>query len=399
MLTCRDLFQLESFKEISLVAGRAGLDNKITWPYPRHTKVISPWVRGGEFILVSGYEYGVNDTELLELLDEAEMNNLSGILVEGGINFKKISQRVIDYADKLSVPLFFAPRVVSFLDICREMTNIILEATMYERYTSSLLKKLVESESISRKGTLLLVKEANVPINALYQVILFTAAPGQANKTAISSPTFDNLVHEIFNSVQKACSTVFHNANLKTIVYLGASSLAYLIYGKKQDDLIEILQHMKEIRTQHAQTQRNCRILLSSSSIVNDCTEISRAYQQSMYTSSLMCGGIVSETFYSFDDLGSYQLPFYIDDKNVLFDFRDRYLKKLIDNKQLLDTLRTYFAFSGNMMRTAEALFIHRNTLSYRLERIEALTEKNLSDPSVYQDFLNALMLMDIYPY
>ena len=112
-----------------------------------------------------------------------------------------------------------------------------------------------------------------------------------------------------------------------------------------------------------------------------------------------MCGGIVSETFYSFDDLGSYQLPFYIDDKNVLFDFRDRYLKKLIDNKQLLDTLRTYFAFSGNMMRTAEALFIHRNTLSYRLERIEALTEKNLSDPSVYQDFLNALMLMDIYPY
>lgn len=101
MLTCRGLFQLDSFKEISLVAGRAGLDNEISWPYPKHTKVVSPWVRGGEFILVSGYEYGVNDNELIQLLDEAEMNNLSGILVEGGINFKKISQLVIDYADKL----------------------------------------------------------------------------------------------------------------------------------------------------------------------------------------------------------------------------------------------------------------------------------------------------------
>lgn len=53
MLTCRGLFQLDSFKEISLVAGRAGLDNEISWPYPKHTKVVSPWVRGGEFILVA----------------------------------------------------------------------------------------------------------------------------------------------------------------------------------------------------------------------------------------------------------------------------------------------------------------------------------------------------------
>ena len=112
-----------------------------------------------------------------------------------------------------------------------------------------------------------------------------------------------------------------------------------------------------------------------------------------------MCGGVVTETVYSFEELGSYQLPFYIDDKSILFAFRDRYLKKFANNKQLLDTLRTYFAFSGNMMRTAEALFIHRNTLSYRLERIEALTGKKLSDPDTYRNFLNALMLMDIYPY
>lgn len=399
MLTCRGLFQLDSFKEISLVAGRAGLDNEISWPYPKHTKVVSPWVRGGEFILVSGYEYGVNDNELIQLLDEAEMNNLSGILVEGGINFKKISQLVIDYADKLGVPLFFAPRVVSFLDICQEMTNIILEGTLYERYASSLLKKLVASESLSRKETLLLVKEANVPTNGLYQVILFTASPVRDSEAATSAPAFEDLVHEIFNSIQKACSTVFHNLNQKTIVYPGSSSLAYLIYGETEEDLAQILEHMKDIRIQSTQAHRNCRILLSSSAIVTDCAEISRAYQQSMYTSSLMCGGVITETLYSFEDLGSYQLPFYIDDKSVLFAFRDRYLKKIADNKQLLDTLRAYFAFNGNMMRTAESLFIHRNTLSYRLERIEALTGKKFSDPDTYRDMLNALMLMDIYPY
>lgn len=264
------------------------------------------------------------DNELIQLLDEAEMNNLSGILIEGGINFKKISQTVITHADKLGVPLFFAPRVVSFLDICREMTNIILEGTLYERYTSSLLKKLVASEGLSRKETLLLVKEANVPTNGLYQVILFTATPVRGSEAATSSPAFDDLVHEIFNSVQKACSTVFHNLNLKTIVYLGASSMAYLIYGETQDELLQILEQMKEIRTQFAQAHRSCRILLSSSSIVTDCTEISRAYQQSMYTSSLMCGGVVTETVYSFEELGSYQLPFIIIDTVLIAGYQNK---------------------------------------------------------------------------
>ena len=140
MLTCRELLSLDSFKGISAVAGHSGLDNVISWPYPKHTKVVSPWVRGGEFILVSGYEHGVNDKELLELLDEAEMNHLSGILIEGGINFKELSAVVINRADQLGVPLFFAPRVVSFLDICREISNVILESNLYDKYAASLLK-------------------------------------------------------------------------------------------------------------------------------------------------------------------------------------------------------------------------------------------------------------------
>ena len=40
---------------------------------------------------------------------------------------------------------------------------------------------------------------------------------------------------------------------------------------------------------------------------------------------------------------------------------------------------------NGEINRTAEALFIHRNTLNYRLERIKELTGK---DPKNYMDLL-----------
>ena len=37
-------------------------------------------------------------------------------------------------------------------------------------------------------------------------------------------------------------------------------------------------------------------------------------------------------------------------------------------------TLRTFIALGGNVHVTAEALFLHRNSVGYRLQRIESLT-------------------------
>ena len=83
MVTCRQLMELDIFHNVKLKAGRKGLDRAVSWVYAKHTKTITEWVHGREFILVSGYEYGIDEAELLKLIEEAAQNNLSGILVEG----------------------------------------------------------------------------------------------------------------------------------------------------------------------------------------------------------------------------------------------------------------------------------------------------------------------------
>lgn len=47
------------------------------------------------------------------------------------------------------------------------------------------------------------------------------------------------------------------------------------------------------------------------------------------------------------------------------------------DGEELHRTLWAYVHENGKMAKTAEALFIHRNTLSYRLEKIHAVTGRN----------------------
>ena len=49
--------------------------------------------------------------------------------------------------------------------------------------------------------------------------------------------------------------------------------------------------------------------------------------------------------------------------------------------RELIRTLEVYFEHNTNLSQAAEALFIHRNTLIYRMERIASLTGLDLDDP------------------
>lgn len=44
----------------------------------------------------------------------------------------------------------------------------------------------------------------------------------------------------------------------------------------------------------------------------------------------------------------------------------------------LIDTLQAYFDNNCNIVKTAEKLYLHKNTLRYRMEKIEQLTKRDL---------------------
>ena len=49
----------------------------------------------------------------------------------------------------------------------------------------------------------------------------------------------------------------------------------------------------------------------------------------------------------------------------------------------LIRTLSVYFAANANASEAADRLFLHRNSLRYRLERVKELTGLNLNDDRV----------------
>jgi purine catabolism regulator len=81
-----------------------------------------------------------------------------------------------------------------------------------------------------------------------------------------------------------------------------------------------------------------------------------------------------------------YQLILSLSDREKLIEFCDRTLGTLIkydanQNGELIKTLEAYFACHGNLSQTADMLIVHRNTLLYRMNRINDIAKIDLERP------------------
>jgi DNA-binding PucR family transcriptional regulator len=80
----------------------------------------------------------------------------------------------------------------------------------------------------------------------------------------------------------------------------------------------------------------------------------------------------------------------------VLRSFTDRLLGPLAEydalhNAELLPTLRSFLACDGSWSACAARLYVHINTVRYRIGRVEALTGRDLSALADRVDFFLAL--------
>ncbi len=113
--------------------------------------------------------------------------------------------------------------------------------------------------------------------------------------------------------------------------------------------------------------------------------ELARGYEEAK--DAVMIGRVIKgrRAVTQYADLGPYRLLARLSGDDEACEFCSQYLGRLIeyDSKrkgELLRTLSCYLANSGNVSATARTLHLHRQSLIYRLERIEQLTGLSLQD-------------------
>ena len=189
------------------------------------------------------------------------------------------------------------------------------------------------------------------------------------------------------------------------IFKLKRNILSYLHTNMNQDDLIastgsteivilkkDILQKTKKYLLEEfhqlIEILKHRESITFKVSIGSKYIELEDAHTSYMYAkNALKVGKILypEQNIYDYEEL---LLPIHLSYFSMPDNQLLHYYKMLSEydkNKELQITLDTYIEENGNLNQTAKKLYIHRNTLSYRLQKIDEVTGK---DPRKIKDLL-----------
>ena len=121
-------------------------------------------------------------------------------------------------------------------------------------------------------------------------------------------------------------------------------------------------------------------------SVNGESTGIQRSYDEAREAAAVGAALGQQEGIVIFEELGILHWLYQLSPEQQMQNSYIKHIDTLADydaarKTELVKTLETYLDHGGSLVETAEALFLHRNSLLHRVNRIEQLCQVNLRDP------------------
>ncbi len=140
------------------------------------------------------------------------------------------------------------------------------------------------------------------------------------------------------------------------------------------------------IRTGIARELPEVTVLTVVGSVCPSVIDFTKSYEESRKALDIAKGLGMKNRTVTLDELGAYWILFQVRDKSELQLFVRRTLGPLLDydaqhTTQLVPTLAAFLQNNCCIQSTAQTLFVHTNTLTYRLKRIQEICKIDLANP------------------
>ncbi|MDR0852307.1 MAG: PucR family transcriptional regulator ligand-binding domain-containing protein [Clostridiales Family XIII bacterium] len=346
--------------QIKLIAGGGGLPNQISWPHNMEDMAAISHLQGGELIITTGIAFVENPEKIEALVRRLISKHCSALLINTGkyLYEKDIPESVILLCNANNFPLFSIPWGISIMDMTKDLSNKIFEDTYLDYTLPKLLQRLIFDNEM-KDSLIPLINAGGYETESNYCIILIRHLSTLLNidmllnEMGINHHMFshDDLQVAVLNNIEEDGMDLFIKTYHVFIDKILARnpSIAYPTMG-----ISEIVPHLSRLH--------NC-------------------YHEALYALSYADYNKLS--YQQFREFGVYRILFSVTDKDLLRRYFEETLHPLIEydqryNSELLQTLRLFLMFNGSIQQIADKLYIHRNTVNYRMSKIRTILGKNL---------------------
>lgn len=381
----KDIQKLESLKEMKLVAGNRGLERIVEWIYVAEC-FENPlegikWLKGGEIVFITGVGIKGDMSVLTKLIQGISKKNGSGLIVNIGPYIEDIPQEAINMANEIEFPLFTLPWKVKLVEVSQEISNAIVLSRIEENSLTHFLSNILfgdgelEGEAIKKAAYFgyNLDGECCICVIEIDRFEGFLKANNLEDEISISKIkiTFRKIVQDILE--RYALKIPIINKD-DAVIFFSRCEENYM------NRVDKALKEIKEV------IKNRINGLSVSVGIGNSYKDL-KMMKQSLNEAQLAidsgkCQGL-NNTIRKYKEIGIYRLLFSIENRTVLENYYLDVLGPIIENNKNKDNLsvqilETYLIQNCNLTSTAEKLFMHRNTLKYRIKKIEEALDCDL---------------------
>lgn len=391
-ICCRDLFQLKNFSKAKLLAGKKGLNREISWPYVRTTESISQWLYGEELIFVIYTDIKQDDNSFLSLIEECIYKKLSGIVILiDDKDIDSIPKNVIDKANEEDFPVIVMPWNIKLIDITQEILFKLEQKKEEKKNSKRFLESIIFSKDYLQEDINALSEFYNIKLRPFHYVCIF-----KMKKPSNVSYDLEQINKYIIHSLEEAINK--ENQTLIPMEY--ANNLMFLIFtndyneGEKSIEAVETVFNL--VSSKYLEVENS----LSFSRIRQSNSDIKISYKEAFKALSMIDIYHKDLKIIKYNELGIIRWLVELSDIKEIQRYCYENLGPILEydknhGMNLMGTLKCYFQNNRHLVKTSQELFIHRNTLIYRLSTIKEILNIDLDDAMIGLELFNSILIYE----
>ena len=352
------LVQTKEQYKLKLLAGENGCGNAISWVHMIEDTTIIRQLWGKELAVTTGLGFQTHDA-LKNFVENLVKYHSVGLIINTGKYIFDIPQDIIDYCNEQDFPLLTTPWEVHMADLIKDFSMRCLSSEKEDRQISKYFKDVfINSQSIEESRKKLM---SAFDVDGYFQVLLI----GIEN-----ADLFDTIERRRISFQIELC---FEKIECTYSFFWFDGFFVLIVNNLDEQQLEKVVENMYRRAKKRMQSHY---IHLGIGTRMLDFRNVISSYKRAL--AAVNMATTFQYPMMYFEEMGVYQLLFLIDDKDILLQMHNNLLKPLIDyderhHSELEKTLYFYLLYDGSQQTMAKELYMHRNTINYRLTKIKEL--------------------------
>ncbi len=399
-MTVRELLDLSDLQgKVRLVTGENGLSSRIRWVYfadsaldVEDSREVLQYIHGGEMVVFTNRLILTMEDRVLGMLEAMTGKGIAGLFITDGL----ITPAIERFCREHSLPLAAMAADYHLVDFSQLICRALIEEAQEIHSMEGLISAILFSAEPNKEEILHEARKMHISLSGPFVVICIegTEKPSEQEDSEDEGagscdhgqrvaaglgigPAAATDSEDQERRIRHAVKMAFREASLPLPLMMTQLLSVFLLVPEKDAKKIEEQGLLFDVTLKIGKISGEPTI-----AGVGAAHEYIDGFRRSLTEArqAIRIGKILKTeaAIFRYEDLGIYAMLAQLTDRKFLDDYVEKKLGPLLasDRMQtgsLAKTLEAYLAHNGSISETADSLYIHRNTLRYRLTKISEM--------------------------